>query len=210
MTTDLDNEDAEHHRAMLEGLMGMVRGLSTVAARQIEKTALEPAWASMGLENKRNALRKLVSSIRYLRREDARVQRQRVASMLELGPDGILAIYDLNPREALIHAAEALTSVSVAKGALEWLVGMDLVGKAAKASTAPDDPTIEALIKGHGMLVEHLQTTMSGGSAMLLAYISRAGGHELSDEDRFQMKRAFDEIERESTRDPAANAPSSR
>ena len=197
----LDTWDTEHHRTMLEGLTVEVRRLSTRAAQLIESNGLERAWANMGTNDKRLALRKLVSAIRLLRQEDQRAQRHRVASMLELGPDGILAVYDLTPEEALTRASEALMSASVAKGALEWLVEMDLVAQVKKTSTKAGDPMVKALITGHRKLIEHIQTTMGRDSSLLLAYISRAGGHELSDEERFEMKRAFDEIERETNRE---------
>lgn len=205
MDHEMDTWDSEHHRAMLEGLTGEIRRLSSRAAQQIEETGLERAWASMRTENRRNALRKLVMSVRHLRAETTRHQRQRVASMLEVGPEGILAIYDMTPDQALDHAVDALTTISVAKGALDWLAGMDLVAKSKKAASE-DNKTVASIIAGHDRLVDRLQTTMTGGSSLLLAYISRAGGHELTDEERFEMKRAFDEIERASE---AANEPSS-
>lgn len=205
MDHEMNTWDAEHHRAMLEGLTGEIRRLSSRAAKQIEGTGLERGWASMRSESKRATLRKLVASVRYLRKETARAQRQRVASMLEVGPEGILAIYDMTPDQALDHAVDALTSISVAKGALEWFARMDLVTKAKEAADE-DDRTVAAIVAGHDRVVERLQTRVTGGSSLLLAYISRAGGHELTDEERFEMKRAFDEIERASE---AANEPSS-
>jgi hypothetical protein len=147
--------------------------------------------------------------------DEERSQRQRVASMLELGPEGLLAIYDLTPEQALDSAVETLTSMQIAKNSLAWVDEMALVAKVTAAAEATpghdvESPSTRAFLAGHAKLVEKLEVIVSGGGSLLLAYLSRAGGHELSDEERFEMKRAFDAVDREveRRRDDASEASS--
>ena len=151
--------------------------------------------------------------------DDHRHQKQRVASMLQLGSEGLLAIYELTPEEALDRAHETLTSMQVARDAITWLDEMGLVAKikaadaGARGEKGPDGNTssTRAFLNGHDKLLVRLQTVVAAGGSFLLGYLSRAGGHELSDEERFEMKRAFDEVEREVGRGKAgaANEPNS-
>lgn len=206
--------DSEHHRQLLEGLVAEIGKCSRRMGEQIEAAETAATWPTLDMAAKIETLRYLVKVLRHLRGEVDRVQRQRVASMLELGPEGLLAIYDLTPEQAMEKAVETLTSMQLAKESLSWLDGMDLVQKVTLADgrVGPErsmSPSTAAFVAGHEALVERLQTAVAAGGSLLIAYISRGGGHELSDEERFEMKRAFDGVQREvSRRDGAANEPS--
>jgi len=69
------------------------------------------------------------------------------------------------------------------------------VETATHAAPERDPRHLEGLAffkKGHEELVENLETVIAAGTTILLACISRAGGAELSEEERAQMHAQWD------------------
>lgn len=145
----------------------------------------------------------MVGSIRDTRIEEVKFTRRRYATTLQIGMEGIEAIYALPPEEALTRAHETIVSMAAATQALKLLAEMG-IGKIVNdaAERTSNSASAVATQEGYKALMERLETTVAGGLTLLLTYLSRGGGHELTNEERIQMKEAFDEVRRLS----AANA----
>lgn len=121
--------------------------------------------------------------------ERAAFERRHAAAML--------ALYDVEPGEALAKARQTLHKMTEAKRSLELLREMDLLtgveALEAAARVGQQAPQELAQFKrGHRALVENLETAMAAGTTVLLACISRTGGATMSDEERAQLRDQWD------------------
>jgi pSer/pThr/pTyr-binding forkhead associated (FHA) protein len=192
-----------HHTKLFDSLLEELTKISpnegeSAAKYQAQDRAL---WRLMGDDRKRRLLRTMVEAIRTGRKDNDQFVRHQIASMLNLGAEGLEAVYDLSPDDALDKAHETLAAIESAKSSLEVLHKLDLAGTvergATQANASIEDArkTAEHFRKGHSALEERLQITIAGGSTLLVAYLSRAGGEELTDEDRRKWRVQFTQIE---------------
>lgn len=191
-----------HHNALYDSLLEELQKISPGEAQAAAKYRKgNQLWDVLSAERRRGLLRTMVSTIRQGRQETTRFARQRVASMINLGAEGLEAVYELSHEDALDKAHETLLAIQQAKDSLALLEKMNLAktvteGAAAAAVSKEDaEKTAAQFKKGHGDLEERLQITVAGGLTLLVAYISRAGGEELTDEDRRKWREQFAQIE---------------
>jgi hypothetical protein len=192
----------EHHQTLAQSLLAELGRIAPSTAKAA--SSLVATWAIHDRDKKLRLLRMLVSSIRETRQNEQDFHRRRYATTLQIGVEGIEAIYALTPEVALERAHETVISMAAARQALSLMAEMklsDLIEQSAK--TSGESPSTYATREGYQALQERLENTVAGGTTLLLAYLSRGGGHTLTDNERTQMRNAFDEVQRLS----AANAP---
>lgn len=201
-------EGDDHHQALCQSLTDELERLQSGATQEAKKMLAR--WSFIGGERRRKWLRLLVEEIRSCRQANQVFQRKRLATMLNLGMDGMEAIYRLDPEEALQKAHETLMDMAVSKTALEMLNSMELATNMKKAFKAlpPEEQEkqrgdLDGFIGAHEKLADRLQTSIVAAGSLIPAYLSRAGGREATDADRFQWKAAFDQIK--AMQDRAAN-----
>jgi pSer/pThr/pTyr-binding forkhead associated (FHA) protein len=211
---DQEEADRHHHRDLCASLIEELERLESSAAKESKK--MLAMWGSLGLKRRHSLLKILVKEIRSSRVANQLLQRKRVATMLNLGMEGMEAIYRLDPEIALEKAHETLMDMAVSKTALEMLTSMELDTNMQKAlAQLPSDEQdkqrkdVENFVSASAKLADRLQTSIVAGASLIPAYLSRAGGREATDEDRFQWKAAFDQIKAQGNKDPEspANAP---
>ena len=194
-----EETDRGHHRSLCESLLVELENLDSSTAAQGKK--ILAMWSVLGAQRRRKMLRALVSDIRGHREDHRKFERKRVATMLNLGVEGMEAIYKLDPETALEKAHETLMDMAVSKTALEMLSSMNLDTNMENAlKTFPPEEQdrqrqeVEDFVAAHAKLADRVQTSMVAGLSLIPAYLSRAGGRQITDQDRFQWKAAFDQI----------------
>jgi hypothetical protein len=201
---DLNLDPREHHRALFESLIKEARTLNPKVADSAENVLR--TWALCDDERKRKMIRLLVNALREARIEDKRINRQLVASMLKLGPDGIAEIYDLEPAQALAQAHASLLSFSQAKAAFTALGELKLRDTFKEAWPGDDVEKREMTahsLKGLEDLEELLKQEMVMGASILSACLSRAGGHVLTHRERVELRLVFEKIEKTMKQEPS-------
>lgn len=191
-----DSWGGEHHASLLRSLAAELVKTSPGAAATVEK--IEARWSFLSMERKLGFLRFLVNAVRESRVDHDRHARLYATSILEIGPGAIERAFSLAPEEALDRAYETIVSMATAKHALALLREMGLEQKIGKVMEGErekgNDDGVDksrSVLAGHGALVQRLEKTLTGGTALLLVYIQRAGGASLSDAERQQMHEAF-------------------
>lgn len=191
-----------HHTKLFDSLLAEMEKVDPSAAESIQKYRRGEwaMWQLLSDERRRHVLRLMVQAIRDGRKGNEQFARRQVASMLNLGPEGLEAVYDLAPEEALEKAYETLVAIDTAKRGLETLQKLDLAGTikrgVGKAKEAQAEQTAARFQAGHTALEDRLQTTVAGGITLLVAYLSRAGGEELTEEDRKKWREQYAQIEK--------------
>lgn len=197
LVEDVDKARAEmassatHHKRLMESLM---KEMERVAPRSFKEAALfRDSWAVLGDKEKRRFLRLSVDTIRRIREEPKKFDERAAGAALAVGADGIAAIYDLTREEAVAKAREVLCDMTQAKQSLELFHEMDLLSSILNTAQAAnmEADQLESLAKfkrGHEALEDSLQTAIAAGPTILLACLSRAGGGELSEEDREKLR----------------------
>jgi vacuolar-type H+-ATPase subunit C/Vma6 len=182
---------------MLEGLIAELARISPEAGPRLAH--YPKLWVSLSEERKRELLRMFVGAIRDIRNAAIREERVRIASMLELGPEGLIEVFQLDPEIALIKAEETLMAMSASKEALAFLSDLKLdeqvEGTMAALTSADQRKTAEQFKTGLTALVDKLQTNIVTGGLLLTGYLSRAGGVEMSEKDEAQVRAMFDQID---------------
>jgi len=210
-----EEADKNHHRELCASLVEEIGRLESTSLDHAQKMLTR--WSMISLERKREWLRILVKDIRESRIANKILQRKRVATMLNLGMEGMEAIYRLDPETALEKAHETLMDMAVSKTALEMLSSMELdtnMQEALKQLPSEEQDKqrkdVEGFVAASAELSDRLQTSIVAGISLLPAYLSRASGREATDQDRFQWKAAFDQIkdaQKNVAPDEPANAP---
>lgn len=192
-------DDPSHHQKMLSSLIAELERVDPEAAKQSRN--LEVHWFSLNDQRKREWLKLLVRGIREGRATNELVQRKRVATMMNLGMEGIEKVFELSQEEALVAAHEMLLDMAMSKQALTMLDSMGFLEAMREAlEKMPESQRTEALNEyemfngAHVQLVDRLQTAIVAGTSILPLYLSRAGGREATEADRAQWKAAFDQI----------------
>ncbi|MCK5643389.1 MAG: FHA domain-containing protein [Gammaproteobacteria bacterium] len=191
--------EPKHHERMMLGLLEEIGKLSAKTAEAFSFT--KESWGTLSRENKVETLRLLVKTLHEGRRGADDFERRQIASTLQLGSDRILAVYGLTPEEALDGAHETIVSVTAANNALSFLreVKMENLMASAGAQTGNAE-SAEQTKAGYAALVERLETTVAGGMTLLLVELNRAGGHEISGEERRQILAVFKAVEVEANK----------
>lgn len=191
-----------HHTKLFDSLLEELEKVSPNEAKSVAKYkgSNRTLWQFLGEDRRRQLLRLMVKGIRTGRSDNKRFVRHQVASMLNLGPEGLEAVYDLSPEEALDKAHESLLTIHNAKAGLEALSKLNLAGvveQGAADTHLPDaEGAAERFRKGHAALEDRLQRTVAGSVTLLVAYLSRAGGEELTEEDRKKWREQYAQIEK--------------
>ena len=166
---------------------------------------MEDRWPFLPEQRRREWLRLLIQGIREGRATNELVQRKRVATMMNLGLEGIEAIFKLSQEEALAGAHEMLLNMALSKQALTMLDSLGFLKAMRDAmEKLPEDQKSEAtqeyemLSSAHAQLIDRLQNDIVAGTSMLPAYLSRAGGREATEQDRAQWKAAFEQVKKAS------------
>lgn len=200
--------DDGHHEKLARSLIDEMKKLSPDSAKAGEK--ILAMWSLRSPEQKRKFLRLAINVIREHREGHEIVQRQMVAGMLRLGPEGVAEIYELEPAQALVQARESLVAIAQAKDALETLNKLNL--RETVKSVPRDDPeskqSLAEFLAGHQDLEELLQQEVTQHFSVLTACISRAGGHTLTHRERVELKKAFEQV-RKAAEGQAASGPTS-
>lgn len=204
-----------HHRALYSSLLDELERLESASVTEARK--MLAIWPRFEDDRKRKVLRLLIKEIRSCRLANKLLQRKRVATMLNLGMEGMEAIYRLDPETALEKAHETIMDMAISKSALDMLTAMGLdmnIEKAFKELPPHEQDKqrkdVEGFVEVHAKLADRLQTSIVAGASLIPAYLFRAGGREASDEDRFQWKAAFDQIkaaQKEPKMEVSANDP---
>jgi len=188
-----------HHYSLLESLILELKRLESSSAQHAEKMLAR--WPMVSENRKREWLRLLVGTIREERETNRVLNRKRVATMLNIGMEGMEAIYALTPSEAFDKAYETLMDMALSKTALEMLGSMGLAKNIQRAffQLPPEEQEkqhsdIEGFVDAHDKVSDRLQNAVVAGGSLLPVYLSRAGGRDATDEDRAQWKAAFDQI----------------
>jgi len=192
-------QEKGHHWDLLQSLIAELKRVDPDAAGHAEK--MQAVWPMHSDQRRREWLRLLVRGIREARAMEKMFQRKRVATMMNLGVEGIEKVFSLSQEEALVGAHEMLLDMAMSKQALTMLDSMGFL-KAMKDAIEklPEPQKSEAVAEhrmfssAHAQLVDRLQNAIVAGTSMLPIYLSRAGGREATDEDRAQWRAAFDEI----------------
>lgn len=195
--------DPNHHLSLFKSLLKELEKTDTEAAAAAAKA--EPLWPSRSDHRKREWLRLMITSIREARETTKLFQRKRVATMMNLGPEGIEEIFKLSPDEALRGAQQALMDMASSKAALEMLDSMSLLKEMKEALTKVPEPQkghaeqeVALVSSAHEKLVDLLQTNIVAGTSLLPLYLSRAGGREATEEERAQWRAAFNMMKKTS------------
>lgn len=196
-------EEAEllHHRGLFESLVVELERLQSSAINDAKK--MLATWRALSQDRRRKLIRIFIAEIRSCRKAQTVMERKRIATMLNLGMDGMEAIYKMDPEDALMKAHETLMDMAISKTAMEMLVAMGLGEnmKKAFAQLPPDEQKkqgddFKGFMGAHEKLADRLQNSIVAAGSLIPAYLSRAGGREATDEDRFQWKMAFDQIKK--------------
>lgn len=186
-------DPALHHKTLVDALMEQLERMAPHTHRSA--SFIQKGWHLWDDEKKRHYLRMMIQTLRECRTEASQYERRSAAAMLALGPEGIEAIYDLEPEQAVAQARETLEEMTQAKASLELLRAMNLMAGVAQVSQVATqagaertEEGVEAFKKGHEVLIDNLETAMAAGSTILLACISRAGGATLNDQERDVMR----------------------
>jgi hypothetical protein len=181
-----------HHQTLMESLMGEMERLAPHSHRSA--SFIQKGWHLFDDDYRRKYLRMMVDTLRQVRRSNDQFDRRRGAALLELGVDGLIEIYSLDPDVALTKARETLFELSTTKASLVLLDEMGLVDSLRRGFDGVSDEqraALEHLQEGHRKLRENLETVLAAGGTVLLACLSRAGGATLGDEERRQMREAW-------------------
>lgn len=196
-------EDKEHHRELLKSLLAELQRVDPEAAKSAAK--IEAMWSFHEDKRKREWLRLVIRGIREGREMDKLFHRKRVATMMNLGLEGIEEVFTMSPEEALSAAHETLLDMAMSKQALAMLDSMGFlkamqngIEQLPAAQHAEATKEYEMVAGVHAKLVDRFQNTIVAGTSLLPLYMSRAGGREVTEADRAQWKAAFEQIKKAS------------
>lgn len=191
-----------HHLEMLKSLIVELSKLHPKAAA--EASNIQQMWFMLDTERKRHFLRLIVDEIREARRQHDRFTKRKIAADLAIGVEGIEAIYDLTPEQALEKAHNILADAQMARSALELLSTLNMREKMkANLERVKATPGIDvedegrqadAFLKGHMLLEERLETIVTASSTLLTMAISRAGGGELNEKKREMLREQYAQL----------------
>jgi len=191
----------DHHFSLAESLIQEMERLESGSVPEAKKMFLR--WEALSPDRKRKWLRLLVEEIRSCRKANQVFQRKRIATMLNLGMDGIEAIFALEPEEAMNKAHETILEMALAKNALEALQSMEIADNMRKelkklppSEQEKQKDQVNRFLQTHEQLVDRLQTSIIAGGSLLPTYLTRASGHEATDEEREQWRASFEQIEK--------------
>lgn len=192
-------DDKGHHHALMASLVEELNKRDSSSAPRAEKVLA--MWFMLSSERQRDSIRLAVKDIRECRRRDKITEHKRIATMLNIGIEGMEAIYALTQGQALEKAHETLMGLVATKGAIAMLhgFGFDTAMKNAVESLPADQQarelaSVEGFMGAHDKLIDRLQNEFVGGSSLLPLYLSRAGGHEVTEEERAQWKKMFSTV----------------
>jgi len=195
----LSEPDKDHHKDLCEALCRKLEEVQSSSVADARKMLAR--WSMIDDERKRAWLRLLIEEIRSCQKAEETLQRKRIATMLNLGMEGMEAIYQLEPDVALDKAYETVMEMALAKTGLTLFLEMGLgenMTKAYKAMPPAEQKKqradVDSFLEVHHKLADRLQTAIVAGGSLVPAYMSRASGREPTDEDRSQWKAAFDQI----------------
>jgi pSer/pThr/pTyr-binding forkhead associated (FHA) protein len=129
-----------------------------------------------------------------VRQHNQDFEERRVATLLNLGPDGIREIYRLTPEEALDKAHVLALEMAASRAALSTIAELDLID-AVRKMPGNDDKHLGEIEKGYTALCGRLKDAQMSGFSQMIALISRAGGHELTEEESAHLDLAWKQVE---------------
>ena len=183
------DDDGKHHLEMFKSLSKAYADVSNDEETLSTLGRTERTWGMMTTERKRGLLRALVKDIRDLRGERKEWDNRRIATMLNMGPDFVKKAFALSPEEALEKAVEAAMQLTAAKASLKFLQIANIKETVLSSETAEKDKAqLECFARGYDLVEEHLKNILVGGLSSFIVLTSRAGGHELSEEDEKEME----------------------
>jgi hypothetical protein len=177
-----------HHQALAEALINEIKRFAP------DDKAYDKAlkhWGSWSLSRKRQLLRSYVKLVRELRANAERGSHMILASSSALGSDGFLNIYRMFPQGALQRARDTIIAMGELRAALDLIGTLKLrsmIEGAAETVGGNAQAQANASMQGLKMLVEKLESEFASAVVLLVTLLGRAGGYELTAEERELLK----------------------
>lgn len=183
------NDDPSHHERLVKALIEELRKNSPHSdLSTYEQVVMR--WGSFSMHRKIKLIRSLIEVIRRVREGEAQTTKMLVASAFSLGADGFTNIYKMPPEAALQRAKDTALRLTNAHATMELLRKLNLEKTLRADATKPQ--TV-ATLRGFESLMTMLEADFVSGVTLLVTLLGRAGGYEMTEEERAALHEAFEQ-----------------